>query len=182
METSGDVSYIYKFINRNRKLIREKISKCNFILTGDGVQLIHADNLINILKDTIPGLKLSQTQWKMIVNVAQNERTDGLLNINDFFKILEITSNNMSSHPIIKKKSKNLNLIHEYSGFNTNKVGYKTMTNGFFFDRRANSINKDKKNFRLLSLKYPNPDEFRIPFSKKLEMSKHKTTGMTAII
>ena len=181
-ETSGDVSYIYKFINRNRKLIREKISKCNFILTGDGVQLIHANNLINILKDTIPGLKLSQTQWKMIVNVAQNERTDGLLNINDFFKILEITSNNMSSHPIIKKKSKNLNLIHEYSGFNTNKVGYKTMTNGFFFDRRANSINKDKKNFRLLSLKYPNPDEFRIPFSKKLEMSKHKTTGMTAII
>jgi len=41
---------------------------------------------------------------------------------------------------------------------------------------------KTKKNFRLLSLKYPNPDEFRIPFSKKLEMSKHKTTGMTAII
>ena len=181
-ETSGDISLIYKYINKNRKLIKEKISKCNFILTGDGVQLIHADNLINILKDTIPGLRLSQTQWKMIVNVAQNERTDGLLNINDFFKILEITSNNMSSHPIIKKKTKNPNLIHEYSGFNTNKVGYKTMTNGFFFDRRSNSINKDNKNFNLLTLKYSNPDDFRLPFSKKKETSKHKTTGMTAII
>ena len=45
--------YLYKYINKNRKLLREKISKCNFVLTGDGVQLIHADNLINILKDTI---------------------------------------------------------------------------------------------------------------------------------
>ena len=56
------------------------------------------------------------------------------------------------------------------------------MTNGFFFDRRANSINRDKKNFRLLSLNYPNPDEFRLPFSKKLQMSKYKTTRMTAIV
>ena len=181
-ETSGDVSYIYKFINRNRKLIREKIAKCNFILCGDGVQLIHADNLINVLKETIPGLKLSQTQWKMIVNLAQNERTDGLININDFFKILEITSNNMASHPIMTKKTRKIPLFQEYSGFNTNKVGYKTMTNGFFNDRRSNSINKDKENFNLLSLKYANPDDFRLPFSKKRGKSNYKTTGMSAII
>ena len=181
-ETSGDVSFIYKFINRNRKLIREKISKCNFILTGDGVQLIHADNLINILKETIPGLRLSQTQWKMIVNLAQNERTDGLININDFFKILEITSNNMASHPIMTKKKRKIPLFQEYSGFNTNKVGYKTMTNGFFNDRRSNSINKDKENFSLLSLKYANPDDFRLPFSQKRGKSKYKSTGMSAII
>ena len=68
-------------------------------------------------------------------------------------------------------------MLNEYSGFNTNKVGYKTMTNGFFFDRRANSINKDPKNFKLLSLKYANPDEYRLPFSKKKERSK-----LTAIV
>ena len=181
-ETSGDVSFLYKFINKNRKLIREKISKCNFILKGDGVQLIHSDNLINILKDTIPGLQLSRTQWKMIVNLSQNERTDGLIDINDFFKILEITSNNMASHPIMPKKIKKAPLFQEYSGFNTNKVGYKTMTNGFFNDRRSNSINKDKKNFSLLSLKYANPDEFRLPFSKKRGKSRYITTGMSAII
>ena len=181
-ETSGDVTYIYKFINRNRKLLKEKISKCNFILTGDGIQLIHADNLISILKETIPGLKLSQTQWKMIVNVAQNERTDGFININDFFKILEIISNNMASHPIVKKKSKKINLIHEYSGFNNNRIGYKTMNNGFFNDRRSNSINKDPYNFKLLSLEYANPDDYRLPFSNKRGKSGFKTTGMNAII
>ena len=181
-ETSGDVTYIYKFINRNRKLLKEKISKCNFILTGDGIQLIHADNLIGILKETIPGLKLSQTQWKMIVNVAQNERTDGFININDFFKILEIISNNMASHPIVKKKSKKINLIHEYSGFNNNRIGYKTMNNGFFNDRRSNSINKDPYNFKLLSLEYANPDDYRLPFSNKRGKSGFKTTGMNAII
>ena len=181
-ETSGDVSYIYKYINKNRKLIREKISKCNFVLTGDGIQLIHADNLINILKDTVPGLQLSQTQWKMIVNVAQGERTDGLININDFFKILEITSNNMASHPIMKKKIKKYNILNEYSGFNTNKVGFKTMANGFYNNRRNNSINKDPKNFNLLSLKYANPDEYRLPFSNKRGRSSYKTMGMSALI
>ena len=181
-ETSGDVSYLYKYINKNRKLIKEKISKCNFVLAGDGIQLIHSDNLINILKDTIPGLQLSQTQWKMIVNVAQNERTDGLININDFFKILEITSNNMASHPIMKKKIRKKNLFNEYSGFNTNKIGYKTMSNGFYHDRRSYSINKDPENFRLLSMKYPNPDEFRIPFSKNKVKNNYKLTGMSSFI
>ena len=182
-ETSGDVSYLYKYINKNRKLIKEKISKCNFVLTGDGVQLIHADNLINILKDTIPGLQLSQTQWKMIVNVAQNERTDGLININDFFKILEITSNNMASHPIMKRKIRKNTQFQEYSGFNNNKIGYKTMTNGFYYNRRSNSIKKDTDNFRILSSKFANPDDYRLPFSnKKRERSRYKTTGMSALI
>ena len=181
-ETSGDVNYLYKYINKNRKLLKDKISKCNFILTGDGMQLIHADNLINILKETIPGLQLSQTQWKMIVNVAQNERAEELINVNDFFKILEITSNNLASHPISNKKIIKSNPISEYSGFNTNKVGYKTMTNGFYYNRRSNSINKDPKNFKLLCLNYGNPDEYRLPFSQKRGKSNYKPTGMSAII
>ena len=180
-ETSGDISFIYKFINRNRKLIREKIKNCNFMLTGDGIQLIHSDNLISILKDVIPGLKLSQTQWKMIVNVAQNERTDGLININDFFKLLEITSKNMASHPTVKRKLKTSNKINEYSGFNCNNVGYKTMTNGFYYNKRSNSINKDPKNFQLLTSKFSNPNEFALPFTNRGK-SSYKTSRLTAII
>ena len=180
-ETSGDISYLYKFINKNRKLIKERIKKCNFMLTGDGVQLIHSDNLISILKDIIPNLKLSHTQWKMIVNVAQNERTDGLININDFFKLLEITSKNMASHPTVKRKVKNNNNINEYSGFNCNKVGYKTMSNGFYYDSRANSINKDQKNFRELSKKYGNPYSFALPYTNRGK-SSYKSPRMSAII
>ena len=89
------------------------------------------------MKDTIKGFQLSQTQWKMIVNVAQGERTDGLININDFFKILEIISNNMASHQIMNKKKPKNSLYLEYSGFNNNKIGYKTMTNGFYYNRRV---------------------------------------------
>ena len=88
----------------------------------------------------------------------------------------------MASHPIMTKKKRKIPLFQEYSGFNTNKVGYKTMTNGFFNDRRSNSINKDKENFSLLSLKYANPDDFRLPFSQKRGKSKYKSTGMSAII
>ncbi len=146
------------------------------------MQLIHANNLINILKETIKDLQLSQTQWKMIVNVAQGERTDGLININDFFKILEIISNNMASHPIMNKKNPKNTLYLEYSGFNNNKIGYKTMTNGFYYNRRSNSINKDPKNFRILSTKFANPDNYRLPFSNKRERSRYKTTGMSAIV
>ena len=180
-ETSGDISFIYKFINRNRKLIKEKIKKCNFMLTGDGIQLIHSDNLISILKDVIPGLKLSQTQWKMIVNVAQNERTDGLININDFFKLLEIFSKNMASHPTVKRKLKKNNDIKEYSGFNCNNIGYKTMTNGFYYNKRSNSINKDPKNFQKLSSLYNNPNTFALPYTNRRK-SSYKTSRMSAII
>ena len=134
------------------------------------------------MKDTIKGFQLSQIQWKMIVNVAQGERTDGLININDFFKILEIISNNMASHQIMNKKKPKNSLYLEYSGFNNNKIGYKTMTNGFYYNRRSNSINKDPENFRILSSKFDNPDEYRLPFSQKRERSRYKTTGMSAIV
>ena len=56
------------------------------------------------------------------------------------------------------------------------------MNNGFFNDRRSNSINKDPYNFKLLSLEYANPDDYRLPFSNKRGKSGFKTTGMNAII
>ena len=56
------------------------------------------------------------------------------------------------------------------------------MTNGFYYNRRSNSINKDPKNFKLLCLNYGNPDEYRLPFSQKRGKSNYKPTGMSAII
>ena len=174
-ETSGDIIYLYKFINKNRKLIKEKLSKCNFMLTGDGKKFIHSDNFINVLKDVIPGLKLSQTQWKMIVNVSQNERNDGLINVDDFFKLLEITCKKMASHPIQKNNINLNNKIYEYSGFNCNQVGYKTMSNGFYYNRRSNSIKKDPKNFRELSSKYGNPYFYALSNVKRGKSSNRQS-------
>ena len=129
--------------------------------------MIHADNLISVLKDALPGMKLSQTQWKIIVSPAQKERIDGLINVNEFFKMLETSSKNMARHPAINKKIKINNLITEYSGFNCNNVGFKTMYNGYYHNKRTNSINKDHKNFRVLSSKYGNPYFYALTCSNR---------------
>ena len=47
-------------------------------------EFVHAKNFIEILKDILPNLKLSLTQWNMIAKIAQIERSDDLININDF--------------------------------------------------------------------------------------------------
>ena len=103
-ETSGDVTVLYIFFYKNRKLIKEKIKENNYFIGNHGSQLVHSGNLISILKDLLPGLRISQTQWKMIVNIAQAERVDELVDINEFFRLLEITSRNVVSHPLITKK------------------------------------------------------------------------------
>ena len=103
-ETSGDVTVLYKFFYKNRKLIKEKIKENNYFIDSHGSQLVHSGNLISILKDLLPSLRISQTQWKMIVNIAQAERVDELVDINEFFRLLEITSRNVVSHPLITKK------------------------------------------------------------------------------
>ena len=104
-ETSGDVTVIYKFINKNRKLIKKRIKESNYLIGTNGVELVHSGNLISILKDILPNLGISQTQWKMIVNIAQIERVDELIDINEFFRLMEITSRNMVSHPLITRNS-----------------------------------------------------------------------------
>ena len=104
-ETSGDVTVLYKYFYKNRKFIKEKIKENNFFIGTHGTELVHSGNLISILKDMLPNLRISQTQWKMIVNIAQAERVDELIDINEFFRLLEITSRNVISHPLINKKS-----------------------------------------------------------------------------
>ena len=101
-ETSGDISSIYKYLYKNRKEIKQLIKDKNYLIKINEVDYVHYINFIEILKDIFPKLNISQTQWKIIVNIAQTERCDNLININDFFKLIEFSSKNMISHPCIK--------------------------------------------------------------------------------
>jgi Ca2+-binding EF-hand superfamily protein len=101
-ETSGDVSAIYKYLYKNRKEIKQMIVDRKYLIKINEEDFVHYSNFIDIIRDILPNLKLSQTQWKIIVNIAQTERADNLINIKDFFKLVEFSSKNMTSHPFIK--------------------------------------------------------------------------------
>jgi hypothetical protein len=101
-ETSGDVSSIYKYLYKNRKEIKQMIIDRKYLIKINEEDFVHYSNFIDVIKDILPNLKLSQTQWKIIVNIAQTERSDNLINIKDFFKLVEFSSKNMTSHPFIK--------------------------------------------------------------------------------
>jgi Ca2+-binding EF-hand superfamily protein len=97
-ETSRDIIEIYKLIARNKKLIRDKVK---LYTLGSNVTLINANNLINILKSVLGRIRLSQTQWKMIVSLGDKDKS-GLIDFDAFIKVIEATSKLEKSHPIQK--------------------------------------------------------------------------------
>ena len=84
-ETSNDIINIYKDIARNRKLILQKIREIAF---GPNNTIIQEDNLINVLKDMFPYFKLTNTQWRMIVEIGDKD-TQGFINFDTFIKLVE---------------------------------------------------------------------------------------------
>jgi len=84
-ETSNDVINIYKEIAKNRKIISQKIKATSF---GPNSSIIHEDNLINVLRDIFPYYSLTNTQWKMIVEIG-NRDTQGFVNFDTFIKLVE---------------------------------------------------------------------------------------------
>ena len=42
----------------------------------------------------------------MIVNVAKKDTLDGLIDLNEFFRLMEVTTKKMTSHPSIITKKK----------------------------------------------------------------------------
>ena len=76
---------IYKLIARNHKIIQEKIKELSVI--GD-CTLIHIDNLIKVLKEALPNVYLSHTQWRMIASLGE-EISLGLINYNSFIKVIK---------------------------------------------------------------------------------------------
>ena len=101
----------------------------------------------------LPNLKLTLTQWKMIVNVAKYDLGEGLIDIDLFFKMCETTAKNLKSHPRIIKAKKNESFDINPMTTNPNGVGFKTTTNGFYYNRRSNSINRESKNLNLIDNK-----------------------------
>ena len=84
-ETSNDVINIYKEIAKNRKIIQQKIRETSF---GTNCTIIHEDNLIKVLKDFFPYYKLTNTQWKMIVEIGDKD-TQEFINFDTFIKLVE---------------------------------------------------------------------------------------------
>ena len=135
---------IYLFIYKNRKLIKEKICQSNYIFNSEGNSFVQADNLLNIIKDLLPNYKLSQTQWKMIINIAQNENNNNLIEIEKFFRLIEITSKNLTSHPKIRSKNKLSKSIGDYSGL-LKDAKMQTHEQNYPSRRKFNSITKNHK-------------------------------------
>ena len=84
-ETSNDVINIYKEIAKNRKIIAQNIRSTAI---GPNCSIIHEDNLIKELKEIFPYYRLTNTQWKMIVEIG-NRDTQGFVNFDTFIKLVE---------------------------------------------------------------------------------------------
>ena len=93
-EMTNNILDIYKLIAKNNKIIKEKV-RLNSI-SGDSF-IIHADNLIQILKDVLPVVFLTPTQWRMIVSLGEGN-TIGLVDYITFMKIIKMSSKISKSH------------------------------------------------------------------------------------
>ena len=93
-EMTNNIFEIYKLIARNNKIIKEKVKEHS--ITGE-CTIIHADNLIKVLKEVLPKVYLSHTQWRMIASLGE-EVSLGLVNYDKFIKIVELSSKLTKSH------------------------------------------------------------------------------------
>ena len=131
-----------KYINKNKKMIQQKIKDSNYTIGSGNTRLIQSNNLVLILKGIIPNNNISLTQWKMIVNVAKKESLNGLIDLNEFFRLMEVTTKKLTSHPSIIHKKRMMKSSSDLSLYNGNEVGYKTIMGGGFYNDKKNN-NKD---------------------------------------
>ena len=96
-ETSNDIIEIYKIIAKNRKIIREKVKL--FTIEPNSL-LIKVNDMIYILKSILNKIKLSQTQWKMIVSIGDKDKS-GIIDFNTFISVIDTTAKMGTSHPVV---------------------------------------------------------------------------------
>lgn len=96
-ECSNNLQNIYNEINRNRKLLRD-YAKMYLITDGEGKSSIQINNLILALKRILPRTELSQTQWKMMVRIADKQGT-GMVDLDMFLKLVEQSARNTNQQP-----------------------------------------------------------------------------------
>ena len=80
-------------INRNRKIIRDEAK--NLIINKN---IINSENLIAILETVLVGVKMSKTQWKILVAIADKDR-NGLIDFELFLTLASNSSKLVMSHP-----------------------------------------------------------------------------------
>ena len=98
----------------------------------------------------LPNCKLSHIQWRMITDIGKNESTDNLINLSDFFKLLEISAKkNMFSNNIKTFNSNNDFKQLYYGKFDT--------INNLNRDRNKKNIIEGKLNKTLTSTSSNNP-------------------------
>ena len=96
-ETSNNIIEIYKIIAKHRKIIKDKV---RLFTIEQNSMLIKANDLIYILKDVLNKIKLSQTQWKMIVSIGDKDKS-GIIDFNTFISVVDTTAKMGLSHPVI---------------------------------------------------------------------------------
>lgn len=98
-ELSNNVITIYKAIAHNKKIIRDMIKNVSFYQGQSSI--IHEDNLIRILKEVFPKTNLTNTQWKMIVEIADQSHSK-LIDVDLFIQLVEHSAQMEMSHPRFK--------------------------------------------------------------------------------
>ena len=93
-EMTNNVLDVYKLICKNSKIIKEKVKENS--ISGD-CTIIQTDNMIQILKDVLPMVFLSPTQWRMIVSLGEGYKV-GLVDYNTFIKVIKLSSKISKSH------------------------------------------------------------------------------------
>ena len=81
-EVSDSINDIYKNIYKNRKMISLRAKNVCF---GSFIQV---DTLINILKENLPNYKLTNTQWKIIVEVG-TKNNKGFIDFDSFMNVVD---------------------------------------------------------------------------------------------
>ena len=96
-ETSNDLNEIYKLISKNRKIIRDKVK----IFAIDPItMLIKESDMIYVLKEVLGRIKLSQTQWKMIVSIGDKDKSK-IIDFNTFINVVDSTAQIGLKHPMV---------------------------------------------------------------------------------
>ena len=89
-ENSNDMTQVYIEIYKNRKQIQYKLYESNLIINKYKKQYVASSTFIYVMKKMFHNLNLSDIQWKIITDIGKNKSTDILVNISNFFKLVEI--------------------------------------------------------------------------------------------
>jgi len=90
------VSLIYKSISKNKNIIKEKVKP--LLIWKKSKNVIHSENLIQILKEILIYFNLTNTQWKIIVAIGDTDKSSFI----DFDLFMNLATNSAkitASHP-----------------------------------------------------------------------------------